>query len=165
MSLFSLFRQYTESFRPLLSFKACINHSYKVIVLRVFFPSSRKVIFLGTSFSLHILESYLRAGSVSFMTIPFIYVEGWQFSVYPLKTLCTECFRNGSANRNLVQGLLQAIPRAVRLPALPPAAWISSYRCSLPHAPWDLSSALAALPIKSSCSMTSEKTHKWVGIV
>lgn len=165
MSLFFMFRQYTESFRPLLSFKACINHSYKVIVLGVFFPSSRKVIFLGTSFSLHILGSYLREGSVSFMTIPFTYVQGWQFSVYPLETLSTECFRNRSANRNASARFTPSHPQGCSSPSFPSCSSDTFLQIQPPHAPWGLSSALAALPIKPTCCMISEKTQKCVGIV
>lgn len=91
------------------------------------FPGSGKVIFLGTSLSLHILWNYFRAGSVRFMTNPFIYTEGWQFGVYPSKTLQG----TGLQTKMLVQDSFWAIPRAVYLPALPAAAQISSYRCKL----------------------------------
>lgn len=127
LPLFSLCRPCTESFRPLFSLEAHIDHSWKVIILGMVFPGSGKVIFLGTSLSLHILVNYFRAGSVSFMTNPFIYMEGWQFWVYPTKTLQG----TGLQTKMPVQDSFQAIPRAVYLPDFTAAAQSTSYRCKL----------------------------------
>lgn len=106
----------------------------KLLSQEWFFPGSGEVIFLGTSLSLHILGNCLRAGSVSFMTNPFIYMEGWQFSVYPTKT-----FQEQPANINA----------DVRF-ALSHLQGCFSHCCSLDRflqmqpAPWVLSSVLAA---------------------